>query len=312
MGENRTLRARRRDGSELPIEVGLRPFETDEGSYVLAALVDLSERSRAAEELAATAKELERSNRELEQFAYVASHDLQEPLRMVAGYTQLLARRYGEQLDEEAGEFIDYAVEGVTRMQQLIKDLLSLSRVQSSGHTFEPVSSGNSVDWAVGNLEHLIAESGAEVTRGELPTVSGDGTQIGQLFQNLISNSIKFRGESPPRVHIDARLDGINWIFSVRDNGIGIAPGHRQEIFQIFHRLHAHEEYPGTGIGLSICRKIIERHGGTIWCESAPGGGTTFLFTLPTVTPPRQSPDDDGERPQPESACPRELAAAGP
>lgn len=311
MGPDRTLKAVKCDGSEFPVEVGLRHFESNGDSYVLAAVSDLSERSRAAGKLAAAAKELERSNRELEQFAYVASHDLQEPLRMVAGYTQLLAKRYADHLDEEGQEFIGFAVEGVTRMQQLIQDLLSLSRVQSQGHSFESVSTGGALDWAVANLEHLIVESNAEITQGELPTVSGDSTQISQLFQNLISNSIKFRSERSPRVHIEARVEGINWLFSVRDNGIGIDPAHRREVFQVFHRLHAHEQYDGTGIGLSICQKIIERHGGTIWCEAAVGGGTTFLFTLPAAVAAKQ-PSSDSAASLAGSARTEALAIAEP
>jgi signal transduction histidine kinase/CHASE3 domain sensor protein len=242
---------------------------------------DITERKRVEAALAQHVRELARSNAELEQFAYVASHDLQEPLRMVASYTQLLARRYRGRLDADADEFIDFAVDGASRMQNLIEDLLSFSRVGTRGRPFEQVSGELVLDQALSQLRVTIEENGAEVTHGPLPSVVGDASQLTQLLQNLIGNAIKFRGREPPRVHVSARPEGQDWVFSVQDNGIGIDPQFRERIFVIFQRLHSRSRYPGTGIGLAICKKIAERHGGRIWVESKPGQGATFLFTLP-------------------------------
>ena len=227
--------------------------------------------------------ELRRSNEELQQFAYVASHDLQEPLRMVTSYVQLLAQRYQGQLDSEAQEFIGYAVEGAQRMKALIDDLLAYSRVNIRERLVVPTDSGAVLQQTLQNLHIQIAESGATVTADPLPTVSTDRMQLGLLWQNLLSNALKFRGQEPPRVHVSARRQGNEWVFSVRDNGIGMEPRHTERIFQMFQRLHTRQEYPGTGIGLAICKKIVERHGGRIWVESEPGQGTTFFFTLPAA-----------------------------
>lgn len=237
------------------------------------------ERSRAA--LERQAAELARSNEDLEQFAYVASHDLQEPLRKVTGFCQLLQRRYGGQLDETADEYIAFAVDGAKRMQQLINDLLAFSRVGRSGLDLEPVDLGEVVEAVVGGLEELLRESQAQVEVGELPTVVGDRSLLGSLFQNLVSNAIKFRGEAPPVVRLEARATDAGWELACHDEGIGIDPRFAERIFVIFQRLHGRDEYAGTGIGLAMCRKIVEHHGGRIWLDVDAGPGTTIRWTLP-------------------------------
>ncbi|NRF67729.1 response regulator [Aquincola sp. S2] len=224
---------------------------------------------------------LRRSNAELEQLAYVASHDMQEPLRMVASYLQLVAQRYGDRLDADGHEFIGYAVDGAKRMQAMINDLLTLSRVSTKARPFAPTDCAKCVSTARIQLQVAIAESGATITTDTLPIVQGDPTQLLQLFQNLIANAIKFRGELAPQVHVGAQATEEGWHFSVSDNGIGIAPEHFERIFVLFQRLHGRNQYPGTGIGLALCKRIVERHGGHIWVESAPGRGSTFRFTLP-------------------------------
>ncbi len=276
MGDGLDLTALRKDGTEFPVEIGINPIRFTESTFVLASIMDLSERRKAKEEL-------ERSNAELQNFAYVASHDLQEPLRMVAGYTELLARRYGDELDDEARQFIQFAVEGSERMQELIQGLLAYSRVQLRGGDFEPLDVNEAVEWARANLETAIVESGATVRCEDLPVLKGDPTQLGQLFQNLIANAIKFRDDRPPRVDIEAARENGHWKFAVRDNGIGIEEEYQERIFEIFQRLHSREQYEGSGIGLAVCRRIVERHGGRIWLESETGEGTTFLFTIPAA-----------------------------
>jgi PAS domain S-box-containing protein len=254
----------------------------EEGSPLFwqGVFVDITERKEAEQRQAELVEELRRSNAELEQFAYVASHDLQEPLRMVASYTQLLGRRYKGRLDADADEFIDYAVDGANRMQTLINDLLTYSRVGTRGRDLVPTDTGAAFAAACANLRRAIEESGATVTSDELPTVMGDGTQLVQLFQNLLANAIKFRSEEPVKVHVGAeRLEAV-WLFSVRDNGIGIEEQYVERIFRIFQRLHGKAEYSGTGIGLAVCKKIVERHGGAMWVESSPGRGAAFYFTL--------------------------------
>jgi len=225
--------------------------------------------------------DLARSNAELEQFAYIASHDLQEPLRMVSSYVQLLERRYKGKLDQDADEFIGYASEGALRMQRLINDLLAYSRVGTRGKSFEEVDLEAALAQALDNLLLAIKEKNASITHDPLPAVYGDSGQLTQVFQNLVDNAIKFRREEAPRVHVSARLEGNDCICSVQDNGIGIAPEYLNRLFVLFQRLHTRKEYPGTGIGLAICKRIVERHGGRIWVESSPGEGSTFYFAIP-------------------------------
>jgi len=239
------------------------------------------ERQRAEENLARKVEELARSNRDLEQFAYVASHDLQEPLRMVAAYTQLLAERYRGKLDENADKYIGYAVEGALRMQTLILDLLAFSRVGQTETDRKHGECNAAIDIALANMRSAIEESGAVVTHDLLPAVAINPTQLVQLFQNLIGNAIKFRGKESPAIRISAESQGATWLFAVADNGIGVSPQYKDKIFVIFQRLHTREEYSGNGVGLAICKKIVEHHGGRIWVASEVGCGATFHFTLP-------------------------------
>ncbi|MFQ5909525.1 MAG: PAS domain S-box protein [Thermoplasmata archaeon] len=258
---------------------------------------DSQERKRrqAEDELKQTLEELARSNQELEQFAYVASHDLQEPLRTVSSYVQLLKRRYRDKLDSDADEFIEYASDGASRMQTMINDLLMYSRVGTRGKEFSPVDCNSALDRAKASLELMIEENEAVITQDSLPTVAGDDSQLTQLFQNLIGNSIKFRGEGPPRIDLSAEQEGDEWVFSVQDNGIGIEHQYSERIFEVFQRLHSRAKYSGSGIGLAICKKIIERHGGRIWVESEPGRGSTFYFTIPVARDDSYRKDIGGE-----------------
>ena len=242
---------------------------------------EISNRQHAESALLKSNQELARSNAELEQFAYVASHDLQAPLATIASYAQLLEKRYKDQLDSQAIKFIGNIVHGCTRMQTLIDDLLEYSRVGRSQKPFQLIDCNHAVQQAIANLQGAIRDTQTVVTYGELPAVMGDISQLVQLFQNLIGNAIKYRHDAPPTVHITAGKQEENWLFYVSDNGIGIAPQHQERIFQIFQRLHTQREYSGTGIGLAICHKIVERHGGSIWVESESGQGSTFHFTLP-------------------------------
>ncbi|MDH3583782.1 MAG: ATP-binding protein [Phycisphaerae bacterium] len=242
-----------------------------------------AELNRLYRELEGATAKLEESNQELAQFAYVASHDLQEPLRMVGSYCQLLQRRYHGQLDEKADEFIAYAVDGAQRMQRLISDLLALSRVESRGKDLVPTDLKEVVRLALENLQVTVRESGARVTVGALPEVMGDDTQLLQVFQNLIGNAIKFRSDREPVVHVSAQRAEDAWEVMVRDNGIGIDAEHADRIFEVFRRLHGRDHYEGTGIGLAVCKKMVERHGGRIWVESVSGEGSAFHFTLPVA-----------------------------
>jgi PAS domain S-box-containing protein len=241
----------------------------------------VEEKGKRADELVMINAELARSNAELEQFAYVATHDLQEPLRAVASCVQLLQKRYEGQLDEKAQEFITHAVDGTKRMQTLINDLLAYSRISTDAQVFASTNCEMVLQEALANLMVAIDESGAAVTRDALPMVSGDATQLTQLFQNLVGNALKFRGERPPEIHIGVVRNNGDWRFSVADNGIGMEPQYFERVFLVFQRLHTRKEYQGTGIGLAICKKVVERHGGRIWAESEPGQGATFCFTIP-------------------------------
>jgi PAS domain S-box-containing protein len=260
------------------------PYHDADGKIIgtIGISREITERKKAEEHLVKMVGELKRSNEELQQFAYVASHDLQEPLRMVASYTQLLAKRYKGQLDSEADEFIAFAVDGSNRMQGLIHDLLAYSRAGTNGKALHEISSENALNEALSNLRATIQESSAVVTHDSLPSLTSDDTQLVQVFQNLVGNAIKYRGAEVPRVHVSAAQNGgKEWIFSVRDNGLGIDPQFFDRIFVIFQRLHGREEFHGTGIGLAICKKIVERLGGRIWVESQPEKGSTFYFALP-------------------------------
>ncbi|MBK8933617.1 MAG: PAS domain S-box protein [Chloroflexi bacterium] len=253
--------------------------------YLVSDIENITQRKTAEAEINRILAELERSNIELQQFAYVASHDLQEPLRMVTSYLQLLQRRYSGKLDSDADEFIGYAVDGANRMKQLIQDLLSFSRVGTRGKPFEPVEIKVILKEALTNLETSIQETAAQIDHDDLlPTITGDAGQLVQLFQNLLSNAIKFRSEAPPKIHIGVQKQESDWQFSIRDNGIGFDPQFSDRIFIIFQRLHTRANYGGTGIGLAICKKIVERHGGNIWVHSQPNAGTTFYFTIPANT----------------------------
>jgi chemotaxis family two-component system sensor kinase Cph1 len=274
--------ARRTDGTTF-LSLGFATSMRNERGELIgyqSTNLDVTKERDALARLQAATTELARSNKELEQFAYVASHDLQEPLRMVSSYTQLLAQRYEGQLDEKAKKYIAYAVDGSVRMQRLINDLLTYSRISTRGQSPQPVDAHAVLGEALRNLYAAIEESGGIVTNDDLPTVRVDASQLLQVFQNLIANAVKFRGETPPHIHISAQEQGGEWLFSVRDNGIGIDPQFADRLFVIFRRLHTREEYPGTGIGLAVCKRIVERHGGRIWFESEPGKGATFFFTI--------------------------------
>jgi len=273
----------RKDGSTVWVALTMTMQRDAAGQPVneIAIYEDINARKQAETEVKAAHDELARSNAELEQFAYVASHDLQEPLRMVASYTQLLQRRYGEKLEGDAREFMAFIVDGASRMKQLIEDLLAYSRVGTRGKEFKPTRLEAVVERARTNLRGALEDSGGRITHDPLPEVMGDESQLVQLFQNLCGNALKFHGEAAPRIHISCAEREGEFEISVRDNGIGIEPQYFERIFMVFQRLHDKGQYPGTGIGLAICKKVVDRHGGRIWVESAPGRGSCFKFTLP-------------------------------
>ena len=281
-----TLRLKK-DGKLINVTITLSPLFETSGKMVGISTIarDITKRKGREEKLESTMDELKRSNKELEQFAYVSSHDLQEPIRMVTLYSQLLERRYKDKLDDDADDFIEYIVEGAQRMKQLIDDLLAYSRVTSQAKEFENVNLETVLNTVISNLSVTIDENNATITHDPLPTISADPSQMGQVFQNLITNAIKFHGQKTPEIHISVQKQKYykECTFAVKDNGIGIDPKHQEQIFEVFKRLHTREEYPGTGIGLSIVKKIINNHGGQIWVESEPGKGTTFYFTIPRL-----------------------------
>ncbi len=290
-------------GQEFPVEVTSGALSDGPSPLWGLAIRDLREHEALVQALTERAARLARSNQDLQQFANIASHDLQEPLRMINSYTQLILRRYPDRLDDSGREFLGFMVEGASRMQQLIDDLLTFARIESRGRSFGPVELEAVLAEAVRNLTVPIQETGARITHDPLTQIDGDDRQLVELFQNLLENAIKFRSTTPPRIHVSEALDGSVLVLSIRDDGLGVAPEYHERIFQIFQRLHLPEEYPGTGIGLAVCKRVVERHGGRIWVESqgVPGEGSTFFVSLPRhhVIPPPSAPAEpasEGER----------------
>jgi PAS domain S-box-containing protein len=304
MGVGRELHALRSNGVEVPVEIGLNPIHSDGGTLVLSAIVDISERQRLevvrranveleqrvrertaeledqTERLRLSNQALERSNIELQQFAYVASHDLQSPLRSISGFVQLIERRCVDQVDDQAKGWIRSAAEATQRLSTLIRDLLEVSRVDSRAQNFQPVALDEILEDACNLLRETLDDAHTQLESEHLPVVLGDRSQLVQLMQNLIGNAVKYCGSAPPQIHVSARRVAHEWQIRVRDQGIGISPDQHERVFEIFKRLHTQKAYPGTGIGLAVCRRVVTRHGGRIWVESEQGKGSTFVFTL--------------------------------
>lgn len=274
-----------KDGRRIDVSLSISPLKSPNGTIIGAAKVarDITAQKRNQQMLAERSAELQRSNADLEQFAYVASHDLQEPLRMVANSTELLSEHYKDALDEKSAKYMRYAIDGARRMQQLIKDLLAYSRVGTQGNTSSPIKSGLVMTDVLDSLKIAIEESHAEIVCDTSPTVRADSVQLAQVLKNLIGNALKFRGEHPPRIQVRAELHNDNWVFRIEDNGIGIEKQNAEHVFQMFQRLHERGRYSGSGIGLAIAKKIVERHGGRIWFDSELDKGSTFYFTMPAV-----------------------------
>ncbi len=288
MGQGREVRAVHKNGRVFPLEVALTPLDIGGETFVVAVAKDMTAEKRAQRALERKSAELARSNAELQQFAYVASHDLQEPLRMIASYTELFSRRYRGQLDAEADEFIEYILEGASRMRDLINDLLVFSRIGGGERAKEQVDLNEILSDVAYRLQTAIKETDAVIEYEALPTVFGSRVEYVELFQNLLSNAIKFRGDNTPHIEIEARPVEGRYAFTVRDNGIGIEAKYAERIFQVFQRLHSKQDYKGTGIGLAICRRVVEKYGGSIRVESAPAEGAAFLFTLPATAEPSE------------------------
>jgi PAS domain S-box-containing protein len=275
------IRGVRKDGSSIDLEVRGKPFSNGQAPEQLLTLQDVSERLRQAAALKSSNEALERSNIELQRFAFVASHDLQTPLRSIGSFIGLLQSSYAEKLDAQGNDWLGRTQQSAKQLQTLIQDLLDYSRLETNARPFANVAMAEVLERTRMLLDAVISDSNAEITHGDLPVVNGDRSQLVQLMLNLLGNAIKYRGADPPRIHLSAQSDDGAWRFAVKDNGIGIAPRHQQQIFEIFKRLHDAKEYPGTGIGLAVCRRVVSRHGGRIWVDSEAGQGSTFYFTLP-------------------------------